>query len=223
MALMTCGGSDVLRAELHFPARAAWWARLKLDAATAPSGKVTIAAAGGLSVKGTVLDGGVFCDVAHIQVAGGAGGLGAIVPPAAYQQAQLRDPLGAVLQAAGESLSSTTSSSVLAVQLPSWTVLAERAATAIDALCSAASRALGMSITWRILGDGTVWLGAESWPAQKMPAGADLLDVSPDEGRYVIGTDTPSLLPGVALDGVGKVSAVDHWVNHSEVRTWAWV
>jgi hypothetical protein len=223
MALMTCGGADVLRGAVHFPARAAWWARLELDAAKPLSGQVTIAAAGGWTLQGSVLTAGVFCDVAHVQVVGGAGGLGKLLSPAAYQNAQLRDPLDAILKASGETLSSTTLESVLAVELADWTVLEQRPTTAIDALCTAASQALGSSITWRVLADGTVWLGSETWPTQQLPNGSDVLEVFPADGRYVLGVETPALLPGVNLADVGNVAAVDHWITHDEVRTWVQV
>lgn len=227
MALMTCAGADVgadvLRARIHVPERGTWWAPLALDTATAPSGSVTLAAAGGLSLKGFVAVAGVFCDVAELQLVGGAGGLGKLVSPASYQNALLRDPLGAILKDAGESLSATTSANVLAVELRGWTVVAQDAAAAIDALCAAASKVLGNSITWRVLSDGTIWLGEESWPSQQLPRGADVLEVFPGEGRHVIGVETPALLPGVNVAGIGKVLAVDHWLTHDEVRTWAWV
>lgn len=223
MALATCGDADVLGMAAHLPGRGAWFAKLTLDTATAPSGQVTIAATGGLTLKGTVITGGVFCDVARVYVVGGAGGLRAASPTSAYQNAQLRDPLNAVLKAAGETLSATTSESVLAVLLDFWTVPASRTSLALDGLCRAASAAIGSDVVWRVLDDGTIWMGAETWPAAQLPFGADVLDFFPDEGRYVIGVDTPALLPGVNLDGVGQVAAVDHWLSDDEVRTWAWV
>lgn len=223
MALITCGSADALRSEFHFPARGPWWSRLSLDTTTAPSGQVSIAAADGFSLTGTVAVGGVFADVAHVTVIGGAGGLGTIVPAAAYRGALLRDPLNAVLRAAGESLSSSVDQSILSTVLPMWAQVAQRASTAIDTLCFAATQALGSPVTWRVLDDGTVWLGVESWSSATLPDTADVLDAFPSEQRYVIGAATPALLPGVTLDGVGKVSAVDHFVTATEVRTWAWV
>jgi hypothetical protein len=224
VALVTCAGADVLSGAIHFPRRGGWLARLVLDTPRLPAGRVTIAAANGLSATGTVIPGGgVFLDSSHVLVAGGAGGLGAMVSPAAYQGASLSDPLNAVLQAGGESLSTSVASSVTGVQLATWTVTATTVSRALDELCGAASDALDELIGWRVLDDGTVWLGAESWPSKKLPAGSDVLEVFPSEGRYVIGCATPALLPGVAIDGVGNVGAVDHWLRSSEIRSWLWV
>jgi hypothetical protein len=114
------------------------------------------------------------------------------------------------------------SSTVTGVLLSKWTLTARTVARALDELCFAASSALGQPVLWRVLGDGTVWLGFETWPAQQMPVGADVLEQYPAEGRYVIGATTPFLLPGVNLDGVGNVVGADHWVTHEQVRTDAW-
>lgn len=208
---------------MHLPSRGPWHARVKLDAATAPSGRVTLAAAGGLTASGTVAGGGVQLDSAYLRIIGGAGGLGTTIRPAAYRNALSRDPLGAILSAAGESLSSTVDQSILSVLLPVWTLAGERASSALDRLAYAVGLALGQALTWRVLLDGTVWIGAESWPAASLPAGADVLWFAPDDGRYELGVQTPALVPGVNVRGVGKVLAVDHWIEHDQVRTWAWV
>jgi hypothetical protein len=78
-------------------------------------------------------------------------------------------------------------------------------------------------VLWRVLSDGSVWMGTESWPSAKLPDGADVLERFPSELRVELGVQTPTLMPGVNLDGVGKVAAVDHWVEHDQVRTDAWL
>jgi hypothetical protein len=224
MALVTCAGADALRWRLHIPGRRAWWAWLELDTDTAPSGQVTIAAAGGLSLVGTVQQPtGVFLDAAHVRIVGGAGGLSKTISPAAYENALLGDPLRSILNAVGERLAASSSSAALSVLLRKWTLTATTASRAIDELCFAASSATGQQIGWRVLADGTVWIGSESWPAQDLADDDDVLEQYPSEGRYVIGGTTPSLLPGVDLAGVGKVIAVDHWGTHDRVRADAWV
>lgn len=223
MALITCAGADVLKGRMFFPLRGAWYADLVLDTTTEPSGLVTIAADGGLSVKGTVKRSGVFLDSAHVRIVGGAGGLTDIISPAAYENALLRDPLNAVLSAAGESLSSTVDASILNSLLDLWTNVAQRASEAIDRLCFVAGLALGQTIGWRVLSDGSIWVGSETWPSQKMPDNSDILMRYPEEKRVELSVQTPSLLPGVALEGVGNVSAVDHWLDPDETRTDLWL
>ena len=224
MALIACAGADVVRGRIHVPQRGAWFAELVLDTPKAPNGKVTIAAGGGLSLAGSVMQpSGVFLDAAHVRVVGGAGGLGKTVPPSAYQVALLRDPLNAVMSATGESLSSAVDGGLLATSLASWTINSCSGARAIAELCYAASQALGQPVGWRTLQDGTIWLGVESWPSQGLPQGAELLEQAPAEGRYIIGVDTPSLLPGVHLTDIdANVLAVDHWIEADRIRTIAW-
>jgi hypothetical protein len=202
------------------PERGWWWARAKLDAKTVPTGKVTLAAAGGLSLVGTVVPAlsGVFLDSAFVQLVGGAGGLGTVIAPTAFQNALVRDALNAILSGVGETASSTISPAVTSKLLAQWSIAAQTAAKALDHLATAAGAQV-----WRVLSDGTVWMGTEAWPAQSLPSTSDVLMQYPNEGRYEIGCQTPALLPGVKLSNVGvNVGAVDHYVEHDRVRSIAW-
>lgn len=224
MALVTVAGSDVLEGRIHMPIRGAWWAEFKLDASTAPTGAATITAAlGGITLSGTVIRAGVFLGEVHIKLVGGANGLATIVGPLSYQSGQLGDPLAAIISKAGETLSSTTTSSIKSVSLPAWTMTATHAGQALDELCSAASQILGQSVSWRILPDGTVFVGVEAFPSATLPTGVDILDQFPAGGRVVLSVPTPTLVPGVNLTDVGaNVLGVDHWIQPDQVRTWAW-
>lgn len=219
-ALVTLGGYDVLEARVHMPQRGWWWARAKVDAQTALTGQVTLAASGGLSLVGTVVPAlsGVFLDSAWVQLVGGAGGLGKSISPAAFQNALVRDVLSSVLGGVGETASPSIAPTLTAMLLQSWTLIMQPAARAMDQLANAAG-----ADTWRVMSDGTVWMGSETWPAQSLPSTSDVLFQFPSEGRFEIGCETPALLPGVMLSDVGaNIGAVDHFINHSSIRTWAW-
>ncbi len=221
--LITCAGADVVVGRISLPDRGPWYADLVLDTATVPSGSVTIAADGGLSIAGTIQRADVVLDVVHCRVIGGAGGLGTIIDAAAYENAQLSDPLNAILDAAGEKLSSKVETSITSTLLAQWTNVAQSAAAALDRITYAAGQATGKTLIWRVLDDGAVWLGEESWPTATLPGGADVLMAYPAEKRVEIGVVTPALLPGVDLADVGKVVAVDHWLQANQIRTWAWL
>jgi hypothetical protein len=224
VALVTLGGAGVERGRIALGLSGAWTAQLVLDTPTPPSGPATIAAAGGLELHGTVVPSrsGARLDSSHVWVVGGAGGLATEVG-GAFRSAQLRDPLNAILAASGEKLSSTTTSQVLSVSLPFWTLGVHRAGRALDELAAEAGRVLGKVIRWRVLSDGTIWLGAETWPTAKLPADADVLDTDPSRRQVTIGPATPALLPGVDLDGVGRVLAVEHHLQPDQVRSLAWI
>lgn len=219
-ALVQIGGADVHEAQIHMPRRGWWWAQAKLDAQTAPSGSVTVVATGGLNLTGTVVPSlsGVFLDSAYVQLVGGAGGLSSIVKPAAFQNALVRDVLSNILGGVGEKASSTIDASILATLLSQWTVPACPASSALDSLAFAAG-----AETWRVLADGSVWMGNEPWPSQALSATSDVLFQCPNSGNLSIGCATPSLLPGVALAGLGfNVGAVDHYIQPDSIRSIAW-
>jgi hypothetical protein len=201
------------------PTRGTWIADLVIDAAEAVTGSVSIEAADGLTLNGTVLADrtGVHLDSCYLRIVGGAGGLGKNVS-GSYQRAQLRDPLGAVLRAAGETQASNISVSILTAPLTRWTLGPCRAARALDDL----ARAAGSDITWRVLEDGSVWMGAETWPELLLGDGDVISDAVPSARHYELAVDTLRLKPGVTIDGVGKVAAVEHFISPDRIRSTAW-
>jgi hypothetical protein len=226
-ALVTYAGADVIRGELHIPIRGTWWADLKLDTSDAPAvgSSSSIEAAGGVKLAGTIIRSGSFIGSSAVRVAGGAGGLSKVVPPAAFQTAMVRDVLSAIVGPVGEKAASSISPTITNQLLQLWTVTGKAAAQLLDELCWAIGELLGQHpINWRPLGDGSIWVGAESWPVQSLPSGADVLWHFPASPRFEIGCDTPSLLPGVSLSDIGgaHVLGVDHWIEPHSIRTWAW-
>ena len=168
MSLVTCAGSDVLRGRIRLGIRGPWFAELELDTATMPSGGVTPCCNRWHLSRGKRHRGSrpaFFLDTAHVRLIGGAGALGTRAKPSAYTGAVLHDALSKLLGDAGETMSTTISSDILGVSLPLWTVVDSSTVTGIDNLCGAATTALGASVGWRVLSDGTIWLGVESWPA----------------------------------------------------------
>jgi hypothetical protein len=223
VAVVQCDGADVIRGRIHLPLRGPWWAELKLDTATAPSGQVTIEAHDGLSIVGTIERAAVFLDSAHVTLRGGHGGFAKVLSPSAYRNASFSDPLSTVLNEAGEAKSSTIAADILSIQLPFWTVNGETLSAELDELTYNAASALGEAVDWRLADDGSVWMGRESWDSASLPDGSDLIMSYPSEGRYVLGVPTLWLLPGVELENIGRVQGVDHWIEGHELRTWAWI
>lgn len=220
-SLITCGGLDVQSGQIHMGIGGPWWADLQVAADDLPSGRVAIKADGGLSLEGTVITAGAYNLTTKVRVVGGAGGLGVEVL-GAFQGAQLRDPLSEIMRASGETQSTTIAAAVLSVPLPSWTLGKCSAKRALDQLATAASQYLGQAIGWRVLPDGTVWLGSESWPAAELPDGAVISQNTPAAGRAVIGGATLFLAPGVDLEGIGRIAGVDHDITPHGLSSTAW-
>lgn len=221
MALVELAGAAVERARISMPLRGRWVFEGRVTTQVMPAGAVTIKCEGGLELAGFVdpSGGGLFLDSAEVRVLGGAGGLGNLVS-GAFQFAELRDPLQAILDASGEQLALTVAAEVLAVPLRRWHIIESTCAAALEALAGAATQALGQTIRWRILPGGALWLGAETWPAQDLPAGDAVETVDPVARRTVVAATTPSLAPGVDVTGIGKVGAVEHFLHPNQVRTW---
>jgi len=220
-ALITLDGADVLKGRLSLGLHGSGWADLTVAADTPPSGTVRLVVDGGLEWVGTVRSAGTYLLTTEVRLVGGAGGLGLPVT-GAFQGAELRDVLAEVMRLSGETQSGGIAAEVLEVPLERWTLGQCTAARALDELAEAAALHLGAAVDWRVLADGTVWMGVESWAAQEMPEDSVLSAYHPDEGRAVIGCAAPSLLPGVDLAGVGRVAGVDHYIDHDRLRTEVW-
>lgn len=220
-ALITLDGADVQKGRLSLGLHGAGWADLTVASDAPPSGQVRLVVDGGLEWVGTVRSAGAYLLTTEVRLVGGAGGLGLPVT-GAFQGAELRDVLSEVMRLSGETQSASCPADVLSVPLERWTLGQCTAARALDEIAEAAALHLGTSIGWRVLADGTVWMGAESWPLQAMPDDSVISAYHPDEGRAVLGCAAPSLLPGVNLDGVGRVAGVDHYIDPDRLRTEVW-
>jgi len=221
MAHIELGGLPVETGRISMLLAGRWNFEGRVTTQVLPVGAVDLVCEGGLRLSGFVdpATSGLFLDSADVTVVGGAGGLARPVS-GTFQFAQLRDPLQAILDASGEKLSASVSSALLSVQLRRWQIIQSTCGAALFALAGAASEALGQTIRWRVLPDGTLWLGAETWPAQALADGDALEWLYPTERRAIVQVATPTIAPGVAVPDIGNVGAVEHIIEHAKVRTW---
>ncbi len=222
--MLTFDSIAALSATIRHQARGPWLAWLKLDGDAAPATHAALADEGGYGLTGTVLRGGINAALLQWEglVVGGAGGLARPVE-GAYRSAQVGDILAAIAAQSGESMSSSSTAALKAVSLPFWTLGRCSAAQALDALSGAATEALGAPVTWRTLADGTIWMGSETWPTATLPESAEVVEQFPADPRYVIASAFCQLLPGVDIEGVGRVLAVDTYAEPASVREHAWL
>ena len=214
MALLTANGVPVVRATIIRPRIGVWHADLEVDAADAAgfAGPVELSLYdGAIVLSGTARRSGQTRNTVYVRVVGGADGLGGELPARGYQNVPLRIPLADVLSAAGETLSPASDAGVLATSLAFWARGQMSAGKALTALLAAAG-----APSWRILADGTLWVGPETWPAARLQ-GYDLLREDPHLGRWEIGCDVPLVEPGQVLDG-HRVSSVEIRVTPDKVR-----
>lgn len=217
MALVQIAGLDVVSAQVCRPRVGVWHATAMLDSdAPLALGAAATLALGSASLQGTIVRSGAPYGACSVRVVGGAGGLPQLATPKFYRGVQARAVVTDLLAAAGEKLSPTADAAALGVVLTSWTTVAQPTGAALSSLCMS----LGDGVAWRVLEDGSVWIGTETWPDA---AGllVDVLDEHPDEGWRLLAMDDPTLAPGVTLDG-RRVDYVEVSVESATVRIKAW-
>jgi hypothetical protein len=222
MAFATVNGAAIFIGVIEIPRVGAWSADLSVDQTTAVTGACTIAITGGLTLVGTAHRTGVWQDTARLRVVGGADGLGKPAKPRHYRQTRLQVVLSDVLATAGEKLSPASSAAVLGLTFPHWATIGQSCGSMVAAMLG--DDRLPTTTAWRVLADGTLWVGTETWPDSGLKNLDDYQDLyeSPADGWLDLGVEAPSLLPGTLLGG-STVSYVEHTITGDSARTRAWV
>lgn len=212
---VSLNGLPVTRCTILAPRIGAWTADVAVDTETDIAGAVSVVV-DGVTLRGAVARGGVAYGRWSGRIVGGAGGLSRPVAPVAQYATTLAVALADVLREAGETLAATSGD--LSTNVTRWHRAAGTAANAVADVARAAGYA------WRVLSDGTVWMGAETWPAATV-TGVELLDWRPELGRAEFGGDAAALLgilPGqtITLDGITlRAGCIEHRIDAGEIRT----
>jgi hypothetical protein len=229
MALVTLGGFDVIEADLQIPRYGVWTVDAVVDSKDAtqlqPGAQVALQVNGpngSLTMKCTPLPSrsAVFLDTIRLRLAAGAAGMSTIAKPAYYSSGKVTDVVAGLLKTAGETISGTADPTVLAALIQRYTVFGHPVGIAIAALVRAVTPA---GTAWRMLADGTFWMGPESWPDSGISASAYVvMDQLPQENRQLLGIDSPIALPGTTIAGA-KVSAVHTKIRDDKIRSLLWL
>jgi hypothetical protein len=200
MALVTANGLTAYDFQMRRPRVGAWHSDMLVESSEELTGQVRIVVDDGYKTfVGTAVRHGEFAETAHLRVVAGAGGLGVTASPKHYNNASVRVILGDLLRAAGESLSPSASASVLATQVSAWTT----PALPVGAVIAALVEAVAPGTAWRMLPDGTFWIGSESWPGAGLDASTyQIMDEPFEEGSILIHVDRPAQIdPGSTFEG----------------------
>lgn len=211
--MTTLNAQPLLALSLVIPRLGAWTADVEVDSDTDVTGAVTLDLEGRVW-RGTVVRGAVHLGRWSGRIVGGAGGLAGELPPVALAGTTLRAVLEEALRAAGETIA--TSAAALDVAVARW----HRTRATGDIAVAEVARYAGMS--WRVLADGTVWVGAETWATQTV-SDFDVMSREPVTGCTELAGDTAlDLSPGrtVTLDGTAvRIGAVTHRLDGVALRT----
>ncbi len=230
MALITANDIAVLSCTVELPKIGIWSADLVLDQ---PDGtgfdvgtQVTVTSDEGIKLKGTVVPDrtGSFLQSVHVRIQAGAAGMGDDVEGQSFIQpgARANDVLKAIADAAGETLSSDIDPAFLQKNLTAWTIFKGPASHALETFLGL----IAPTFTWRMLEDGKLWVGEESWPDNS--DGYDLIDSNPSQGYFELGVVSPTFLPGQNIpEGdqgpVGHINRVTHVLTADKTRSLIWI
>lgn len=219
MPLLSANGIDGAEARVVLPRIGAWHLDATLNASDGiAEGDVVTVTIGAetilrpLVLVGTATRAQAFEDALRVRVVAGAGGLGSTAAAKFYQGAQLRLVLADLLAAAGETQSSTIDAGLLGILLSNWSTFARSVGVELATLLSVAPA----ETAWRMLADGTLWIGAETWPDAALVY--ETHDRDPRRDRITLGVESPTLLPGSTLDGE-RIGDVEHLVTAEHVTT----
>ncbi len=213
MSYLTLNGYDLERACITLPRYGAWTADVEhLDTSAVEVGGAATLVFGSQTFIGTVVR--VQSNEApgfDTRIVGGAGGLSTLLSPRQFQNPTARNVLDAALSDGGETLSTTADTTALTKSLPRW----ERSQRTLGQELDAIAAAVGLE--WRVLIDGTIWLGTPSWSAASV-ADYDVMELNADRALLLIAAEDPTVLPGQALEGI-RAGLVIHRIEPEGTRT----
>lgn len=210
MALVTVGGVAAVRGSIAFSLSGTWEAEVVVsdDSTSSVTGSVTLKV-GDTELTGYATPGQDLGDLVSVRVVGGAGGFDEPIGPQGYRASTTRRTvLQEALSAGGESLSSTSDSAILDVA-GRWTRVAGTVGGAARALVAYAGA------TWRVLDDGSVWVGTDSWDTVTPEHTVE--SETPTRSRMVVSLDGLDVRPGDTFRDQRIVEAIYRF-NDRELR-----
>lgn len=218
MSQVRIGNVEVLSGEIDLPMVGIGTLEVELGSgenlpAAGDAVRVEVLAADGPGVayQGTVRTSGDHEDRGKLFIVLGSGGLGRTIAAKPYANSPTAFRLlDDVVRDAGETLSSTVNEAALTARsVNTWLRAEGTGAVALQRLAE------HFSYTWRVLSDGTVWMGAETWPAF---TGTGLYELAQDRSASTATyADAETMAPGVTWEG-RKVYRVTHQITPKGTR-----
>lgn len=210
MSLLGVDGVAVVAGTITLPRVGRWVADLELEAAPpAPRAKATLKGPA-LSLVGHVARSGSFVGAHRVRLCGGAGGLALPLPGQHFRSMPISLLLDDLLGLVDERRSPTIDQDILGRSLTSWVRPAGAASQALTTLADL------LGVVWRVLADGTIWLGEDTW--RETAATGELLDANPMQRTVHAAFETMAILPGQTFKGL-RVDVVSHTISDTGFRT----
>jgi hypothetical protein len=207
----TANGKTILDGELTLPRVGAWHLDMHADAETM-TGTLKLSFEG-VDMVGTVLRSGVSGGRLGARIVGGKGGISKEIGVKNYASSagtKISTVLADIMRETGETLSSTSDTAVLGRTLPKWERIAGPASHALVNVLETAGA------VWRVLRDGTIWVGMPTYPEATVDH--VLIDEDWVNGILTIAPEKADLEPGVTFRGQ-KIDEVVHRLTPESLRT----
>lgn len=175
---------------------------------------------GSFTLSGAVRRSNVAFGLMFARLVGGAGGLYQTIPAKAWENATFGMIVNDLLGQVGETLSTTVPGSILNISIPFWTIMAGPAFYALANLVLAARDITSTQVNWRVLTDGTIFIGVEQWPAAPITDFSPL-SWSPQQLEASFFSIDPNITPGQTFEG-GNVSNLEHLIDPDKVKSNVW-
>lgn len=210
MSVVELNGVAVCSGRILFPLQGRWYAELTLQG----TDEILVEGPVLLDVGGRVFRGFATSSKdrgnrVSVEVVGGAGGIGATVTPTHYVEETVAGVLRAALAVGGERLSATSDASVTSLMLPMWTRAGGKVSDAVKRVLAPSGA------SWRVLDDGSIWVGKETWPEQALDIAPT--DERPTQSMFQIGVESATVLPGVTIAG-RRISSVTYNIDDTRIR-----
>lgn len=202
-------GLPILTCKVVMSEIGVWHADLEASGETAPSGPVTLTLHGSKFV-GTVIRATAISGRVKARIAGGAGNLSATVTAKHWTKPLVSEVVRSTLEACGETLSTTSDAVLLLKRLDQWKRSEEAGSRALQAICDK------IGAIWRVLADGTVWIGLATYPEVALTY--ILIDEDWSAGVIEVAPEAPTLIPGVTFRGQ-TIRHVVHRVTSASLRS----
>ncbi len=224
--LCSVNGFPIIDFSIEIPRIGVWMAEMAIEPGQAQAqvfvGRATLQLASMTFIGTFNRNGPTQRNTVRARVFGGNGGFGLLLKPKGYRNTTLQQVLKDILGAAGEVLSPASDPTTLAFPLPFWTISQVAVGVAITSLM------LNTGASWRVLSDGTTWVGPETFPLaatfEYQP-----LRFEPEMDRIEIASDNPVIFPGQVFQGKQQytpaqllkkqISYVQHRLDDTFIRT----
>jgi hypothetical protein len=205
---------DIGSGKILMPRTGPWTADLTVIADGPLTGSA-VATMGGVDMPCHIQRSEMLPGKLDLRLVGGNGGLGSVARKKHYKGVTVRQVFHDLLADAGETAAPACEAATLNAPLKAWTSLAVPTGQLLQALVESVDD----EVSWRVLYDGKVWIGHETWPA--CPADVRILHADGANASQLLGTDALGIWPGPSIAG-RRVDYVVHEIGSENRSTVHW-